>query len=187
MRNWRQHRCPTPTAFTTRVTTRATSRIPTTGCFRHSPRQWCVIASAHDIAANAAADAHAIAPVGHHGWSPAHRPSTFTTRHQSRAHSVRRMSDALPPRRPCQLPCHPTALRCAGNHRPHRTGRTHCESAPTLPGFSLPQLYQNLCSLSDSGKALDIITFSNEWQLIRTAERQGIMWATFADAELEAA
>lgn len=39
-------------------------------------------------------------------------------------------------------------------------------------------------ALSDSGKTLDIVTFSNEWQLIRTAERQGIMWAVFADAEL---
>ena len=42
-------------------------------------------------------------------------------------------------------------------------------------------------ALSDSGKALDIVTFSNAWQLVRTAERQGIMWATFADAELETA
>lgn len=42
-------------------------------------------------------------------------------------------------------------------------------------------------ALSDSGKALDIVTFSNEWQLIRTAERQGVMWARFVDAELEAA
>lgn len=41
-------------------------------------------------------------------------------------------------------------------------------------------------ALTDSGKTLDIVTFSNEWQLIRTAERQGIMWARFADAELEA-
>ncbi len=42
-------------------------------------------------------------------------------------------------------------------------------------------------ALSDSGKTLDLVTFSNPWQLIRTAERQGIMWAVFADAELEAA
>lgn len=42
-------------------------------------------------------------------------------------------------------------------------------------------------ALSDSGKALDIVTFSNDWQLIRTADRQGIMWARFADAELEEA
>ena len=42
-------------------------------------------------------------------------------------------------------------------------------------------------ALSDSGKTLDIVTFSNDWQLIRTAERQGIMWARFADAELEEA
>lgn len=41
-------------------------------------------------------------------------------------------------------------------------------------------------ALSDSGQALDIVTFSNEWQLIRTAERMGIMWASFRDAELEA-
>lgn len=66
-------------------------------------------------------------------------------------------------------------------------GMRRAGSAPTLPGFSLPQLYQNLCSLTDSGKALDIVTFSNAWQLVRTAERQGIMWATFADAELETA
>ena len=46
---------------------------------------------------------------------------------------------------------------------------------------------QDWYALSDSGKALDIVTFSNDWQLIRTAERQGIMWARFADAELEAA
>lgn len=39
-------------------------------------------------------------------------------------------------------------------------------------------------ALSDSGKTLDIVTFSNAWQLIRTAERQGLMWASFADAEL---
>ena len=42
-------------------------------------------------------------------------------------------------------------------------------------------------ALSDSGRYLDIVTFSNEWQMIRTAERQGIMWARFADAELDAA
>lgn len=42
-------------------------------------------------------------------------------------------------------------------------------------------------ALTDSGKTLDIVTFSNAWQLIRTAERQGLMWANFADAELEAA
>lgn len=41
--------------------------------------------------------------------------------------------------------------------------------------------------ITDSGKTLDIVTFSNPWQLIRTAERQGLMWARFADAELEAA
>lgn len=41
--------------------------------------------------------------------------------------------------------------------------------------------------ITDSGKVLDIVTFSNPWQLVRTAERQGIMWAVFADAELEAA
>lgn len=41
--------------------------------------------------------------------------------------------------------------------------------------------------ITDSGKVLDIVTFSNPWQLVRTAERQGIMWATFADAELETA
>ena len=44
---------------------------------------------------------------------------------------------------------------------------------------------QDWFALSDSGKALDIITFSNDWQLIRTAERQAVMWARFADAELE--
>ncbi len=46
---------------------------------------------------------------------------------------------------------------------------------------------QDWWALSDSGKTLDIVTFSNEWQLIRTAERQGVMWASFRDAELEAA
>lgn len=39
-------------------------------------------------------------------------------------------------------------------------------------------------ALTDSGRTLDLITFSNDWQLIRTADRQGIMWANFADAEL---
>ena len=42
-------------------------------------------------------------------------------------------------------------------------------------------------ALTDSGQTLDLVTFSNDWQLIRTAERQGVMWARFADAELEAA
>jgi hypothetical protein len=28
------------------------------------------------------------------------------------------------------------------------------------------------------------VTFSNDWQLIRYAERQALMWASFADAEL---
>ena len=42
-------------------------------------------------------------------------------------------------------------------------------------------------ALSDSGGALDIVTFSNDWQLIRIAERQGLMWANFAEIELEAA
>lgn len=42
-------------------------------------------------------------------------------------------------------------------------------------------------ALTDSGKTLDLVTFSNPWQLIRTAERQGIMWAVFADAEIAAA
>lgn len=42
-------------------------------------------------------------------------------------------------------------------------------------------------ALSDSGSALDIVTFSNDWQLIRVAERQGLMWANFAEIELEAA
>jgi hypothetical protein len=46
---------------------------------------------------------------------------------------------------------------------------------------------QDWWALSDSGKALDIVTFSNDWQMIRTAERQAIMWARFADAELEEA
>ena len=40
-------------------------------------------------------------------------------------------------------------------------------------------------ALSDSGKTLDIITFSNYWQLIRTAERQALMWASFSDAQLQ--
>jgi hypothetical protein len=40
-------------------------------------------------------------------------------------------------------------------------------------------------ALSDSGKTLDIVTFSNYWQLIRTAERQALMWASFADAQLQ--
>jgi hypothetical protein len=40
-------------------------------------------------------------------------------------------------------------------------------------------------ALSDSGSALDIVTFSNDWQLIRIAERQGLMWANFGKAELE--
>ena len=40
-------------------------------------------------------------------------------------------------------------------------------------------------ALSDSGKTLDIITFSNYWQLIRTADRQALMWASFADAQLQ--
>jgi hypothetical protein len=31
------------------------------------------------------------------------------------------------------------------------------------------------------------VTFSNDWQLIRIAERQGLMWANFAEIELEAA
>jgi hypothetical protein len=39
-------------------------------------------------------------------------------------------------------------------------------------------------ALSDSGETLDIVTFSNDWQLIRYAERQALMWASFADAEL---
>ena len=42
-------------------------------------------------------------------------------------------------------------------------------------------------ALSDSGGTLDIVTFSNDWQLIRIAERQGLMWANFAETELEAA
>ena len=42
-------------------------------------------------------------------------------------------------------------------------------------------------ALSDSGETLDIVTFSNDWQLIRYAARQGLMWARFADANLEAA
>jgi hypothetical protein len=42
-------------------------------------------------------------------------------------------------------------------------------------------------ALSDSGGALDIVTFSNDWQLIRIAERQALMWANFAEIELEAA
>lgn len=41
--------------------------------------------------------------------------------------------------------------------------------------------------ITDSGKVLDIVTFSNPWQLVRIGDRQGIMWANFADAELEAA
>jgi hypothetical protein len=40
-------------------------------------------------------------------------------------------------------------------------------------------------ALSDSGKTLDIITFSNYWQLIRTGDRQALMWASFADAQLQ--
>ncbi|MCO5222972.1 MAG: N-acetylmuramoyl-L-alanine amidase [Thermomicrobiales bacterium] len=40
-------------------------------------------------------------------------------------------------------------------------------------------------ALTDSGRTLDIVTFSNDWQLIRTADRQGVMWARFADAQLE--
>ena len=39
----------------------------------------------------------------------------------------------------------------------------------------------------DGDGDLDIVTFSNDWQLIRFAERQGLMWANFAEAELEAA
>lgn len=39
-------------------------------------------------------------------------------------------------------------------------------------------------AVTDSGKALDLITFSNEWQLVRFGPRQGLMWANFADAEL---
>jgi N-acetylmuramoyl-L-alanine amidase len=42
-------------------------------------------------------------------------------------------------------------------------------------------------ALSDSGGSLDIVTFSNDWQLIRVAERQGLMWANFAEIELDAA
>lgn len=42
-------------------------------------------------------------------------------------------------------------------------------------------------ALTDSEGDLDIVTFSNDWQLIRFAERQGLMWANFAEAELEAA
>lgn len=42
-------------------------------------------------------------------------------------------------------------------------------------------------ALSDSGGTLDIVTFSNDWQLVRIAERQGLMWASFADAQLEVA
>ena len=41
--------------------------------------------------------------------------------------------------------------------------------------------------ITDSGKVIDIVTFSNPWQLVRIGDRQGIMWANFADAELEAA
>jgi hypothetical protein len=39
-------------------------------------------------------------------------------------------------------------------------------------------------AVTDSGVALDLITFSNEWQLVRFGERQGLMWANFGDAEL---
>ncbi len=40
-------------------------------------------------------------------------------------------------------------------------------------------------ALSDSGQTLDIVTFSNDWMLIRTAGRQGLWWASFGDSRLE--
>lgn len=42
-------------------------------------------------------------------------------------------------------------------------------------------------ALSDSGKTLDLITFSNDWRLMRVAERQALMWVDLVDAEMEEA
>lgn len=63
------------------------------------------------------------------------------------------------------------------------TGRgvRHAGDVSALPGFSLPKLYQNGV-LNDSGKTLQIVTFSNDWRLVMPAERAGWSLMQFAEA-----